>query len=242
MEGTVSPQCFILACLGVPLLRRKTKMSIVRTAAATGLLICALLMPSPAVAEAAECFGPDQNKATLCQSRVAGLYHALITTQARYGLTTPACQFDPGLVYDALFERLAPDLREYIRVAPEKHFNVLVGATLLQSEGCTVGVATEPHGYKAAALLRQCEAGLKDDEAMRLCTAYLRGLYEGLRQFSGFDDAREFTCPPKTGQRAKDILQMFIDEAIRDPKVQQLAAAEVMAKAMARAFSCGSRR
>ncbi len=56
----------------------------IRKVMTAGLLAGMLSLPFPAAAAAAECFGRDGDKATQCQLRVAGLYHALTTVQARY--------------------------------------------------------------------------------------------------------------------------------------------------------------
>jgi hypothetical protein len=208
-------------------------------------LACALLSPLPGkagVRTVGECFGSDHDQAVQCQLHVAGIYHALGTAQARYGLKTPSCQYPRGLEHGALVQHMTPDLRENVAFGRGMHMNVIIAASLLQSKTCTMGVAREADGYKAAGLLHQCQAGAKDHEAQQACAAYVRGLFEGLQQFSGFGGAREFTCVPERGPRIKEMLLAFIDEAVRDPKVQQLTAAEVMAMAMARKFPCRAGR
>ncbi len=218
-------------------------MKPVRPITACAVMAFALLLPSPGFAvELVDCLRSDGDRTTRCQLQLAGIYHALTTAQARYALARPSCQFPPGLEHAALTERLDADLREILSYSGDQPMNAVVTFALFDSSKCKKGVATEPDGYKAAGVLHQCQAGLKDESQQRLCSAYLRGLYEGLSQFSGFEGSRAFTCPPEDGRSIKDVFGLFIDEVIRDPSLQTRPAAEVLAMAMTRAFPCGRKR
>lgn len=187
-----------------------------------------------------DCFGADTERAAQCRLEVAGIHHALTVVQSRHGLTLPSCQFPPDLPPEALFERLRPELESNLAVASELSIGSLVAAALLDWRGCERGVARQPQGLRTIVLLRQCDPRQRDDTALARCTAYLRGLYMGLSQFSGFEDARRFACPPRRGMVARDVLRMLIDEARRDASVQQSPAADVLANALGRKHPCSS--
>lgn len=185
-----------------------------------------------------DCFDGDGVASNACRLHVLAVYQAIRFAQSRHGVTQITCQLGADVDQDRLAETLHDDLIGASGRHPDLPPIGVTITVLATSRACPRELAKDVGGPTAGWLLSRCKAGLKDDNEMTLCAAYVGGLFETLNLTSGWRNGDEFLCPPKRGLQVKTLLNLLIDEAIRDPEVQHDPAVDVLAAALTREYPC----
>ncbi|HET7844954.1 MAG TPA: hypothetical protein VFL14_12440 [Xanthomonadales bacterium] len=204
------------------------------------LLACCLLPTGASLAQDEEqlsdCWGRDRAKARACRLMVAAVYHAMQYAQAERGLERESCGY--GKDVDDVAARLKDDLLAVRVRNPSLPTLGVVVTTLSTSRACERGLATSYGGPTTGWLLKTCERGLKDDDEMRACAAYLGATFETLNLASAWHGADAFVCAPETGVKGKRLLELLIDATIADMPLQTRPAVEGVAVSVAKEFPC----